>query len=400
MKMKSTEYIALSACTMMLTALGIDIMLPAFAEVRRHFGLGSESTATAQIIVFFFMGQVAQIVFGILSDRYGRLAMFRVGFPLYILSGIAAAFAPSLGWMYAARFLSGVGASAVFTTTIAGVRDRYVGDEMARIMSLVLTIFLFTPVIAPFLGLAILSVYSWQAVFLTPPLFAVIVFLWSLRLEESLPREKRVALNLRNTVQSIRKVLRNKIFLRYTAITTILFTALSSYVSSSEHIVGDIYGRPELFAWIFAAIGLLMSACAFLNSHLASRFGARSTIRFMLIVYTAVGALLLLLALTLGNPPDILLFFIGVAVLMAMNLTIEPNSSALALEPMGKTAGIAAAVYGTAFFFIGSALGAVISNLMVNSVMPIIVSFFLIGLVALLLVFTDPARNLHIPKAV
>lgn len=120
------------------------------------------------------MGQIAQIVFGALSDRYGRLAILRVGF--HMLGGIAAAFAPSLDLMLASRFVTGMGASAVLMTTIAGVRDRFVGNQMARVMSLVFTIFLSVPVIAPFLGLAILSVSTWQMVFLTPPLFAAIVF--------------------------------------------------------------------------------------------------------------------------------------------------------------------------------------------------------------------------------
>lgn len=102
--MKPGEFIALSACTMTLTALGIDIMLPAFGEVRKHFGLSTGSTDTAQIISFFFMGQVAQIVFGALSDRFGRIAILRIGFPLYIIGGIIAAMAPDLPTMLAARF--------------------------------------------------------------------------------------------------------------------------------------------------------------------------------------------------------------------------------------------------------------------------------------------------------
>ncbi len=96
------------------------------------------------------MGQVTQIIFGTLSDRFGRLAILRVGFPLYIVGGLAAALAPSLTLMCAARFVAGMGASAVFMTTIASVRDRFAGDQMARIMSFILTIFLFTPVLAPF----------------------------------------------------------------------------------------------------------------------------------------------------------------------------------------------------------------------------------------------------------
>ena len=387
--MKSAEFIALSACTMMLTALGIDIMLPALAELREHFGLKPESTATGQVIVFFFMGQVAQIIFGILSDRFGRLPILRVGFPLYIIGGIAATFAPSLELMFAARFLAGMGASAVFMTTIAGVRDRYVGDQMARIMSLIFTIFLFTPVLAPFLGLAILSVASWQMVFLTPPLFAVIVFLWSLRMEESLPREQRIPLRWTSIGQSIRKVISNRVFLRYTGVTTLLFTALSSYVSSSEHIVGEIYHRPELFAWIFAGIGLLMSLCSLLNSRLSSKYGARQSIRWLLVVYTIVAGLLVLFTFAVGDPPGMVLFFIAVALLLAINLAIEPNSSALALEPMGNMAGMASAVYGTSFFFIGATLGSVISQLMVIGVLPLVLSFFAIGVIAVFLVFSD-----------
>jgi DHA1 family bicyclomycin/chloramphenicol resistance-like MFS transporter len=116
MKMKTTEFIALSACTMMLTALGIDIMLPVFGEIREQFHLDENSTATAQIVVFFFLGQSAQIIFGALSDRFGRLAILHIGFPLYIIGGVAATYAPTMGLMFAARFVAGVGASAVLMT--------------------------------------------------------------------------------------------------------------------------------------------------------------------------------------------------------------------------------------------------------------------------------------------
>jgi DHA1 family bicyclomycin/chloramphenicol resistance-like MFS transporter len=260
---------------------------------------------------------------------------------------------------------------------------------MARIMSLIFTFFLFTPVFAPFLGWAILKVSSWQMVFLTPPLFAVIVFVWSLRLQESLPPEKRIQLNWTSIGGSIQKVLSNRTFLRYTSVTTLLFTALSSYVSSSEHIVGGIYGKPALFTWIFSGIGLVMSLFSFMNSHLSSRFGARRSIRALFIIYTVIGSGLLLLTLLSGDPPNMLLFFIGVGLLMSINLAIEPNGSALALEPMGNMAGMASAVYGTAFFSIGATLGSVISNLMVHHVFPLVFSFFIIGIMAAFLVFGD-----------
>lgn len=391
--MSPAEFISLSASTMMLTALGIDIMLPAFAELRQHFGLPADSTAPSQIISFFFMGQIVQIVFGVLSDRYGRITILRVGFPLYIIGGVAATFAPNLSLMLAARFFAGMGASAVFMTTIAGVRDRFVGNEMARTMSLIFTIFLFTPVLAPFLGLAILSIASWQTVFLTPPIFAVLVFLWSLRLEESLPPEQRVSLNWASVSHSVRKVIGNKTFLRYTAVTALLFTALSAYVASSEHIVGTIYGRPDLFPWIFAGIGLLMSCCSLINSRLSTRYGAKRSLKGLLVIYSSVGIILLVWTLVLGDPPDIIIFFICVALMLAINLAVEPNSSALALEPMAMVAGMASSIYGTLFFSLGSIMGSVISILLVDGVFPLVISFFTIGIISLVLAFTDRTKQ-------
>jgi MFS transporter, DHA1 family, multidrug resistance protein len=392
-KLSSMEFITLSACIMMLTALGIDIMLPAFANLREHFGLASNSTATSQIIGFFFMGQVAQLLFGILSDRFGRLSIYRIGFPLYIVGGLVAAFAPNFEVMLVARFFAGVGASAVFMTTIAGVRDRFAGDQMASIMSLIFTIFLFTPVVAPFLGMAILAVANWQLVFVTPPLFGFLVFLWSFRMEESHPAEKRVALSWFNVRQSVMEVLTNKVFLRYTLMTTLLFTALSTWVATSEHIVGEIYHQPNLFAWFFAGIGFLMSLCTYFNSHLTTKIGAKKSIKWLLIMYGFVATALFLITVFFGNPPSIVVLFIGLALLMAINIAIEPNSSALALEPMGDKAGVAASVYGTIFFFVGSTLSSAISYFIERSVFPLISAFFVIGIINLFLFFWAERRG-------
>lgn len=387
--MKQGEFIALSASSMTLTALGIDIMLPAFAELRMDFNLDPHSTETAKIISFFFLGQVAQIIFGTLSDRFGRLPILRIGFPLYIIGGIVAAFAPSLSLMLVARFIAGVGASAVFMTTVAGVRDRFVGNKMARIMSLIFTIFLFTPVVAPFLGAAILRLFSWKMVFLTPPLFALIVFVWSSRLEESLPKHKRISLNFSSIRKSLRHVLRNRTFLRYTAITTLLFTALSSYVASSEHIIGGLYGKPALFPWVFGGMGLLMALSTFANSYVSAKYGARRALKSLLFIYTLVAAALAILTVSFGNPPPMLLFFTAVTLMMSINLAVEPNSSALALEPLGNVAGIASSVYGTIFFSIGATLGSILSNLMHNSVSPLVISYLVIGISGLFLALTD-----------
>lgn len=391
---KSGEFIALTACMMMLTALAIDIMLPAFGELRSYFGLSPDSTATAQIVTFFFLGQAGQLIFGPLSDRFGRLAILRVGFALYIGGSVAAAFSPALNGMLAARFVVGLGAAALTVGAFAGVRDRFSGDKMARTMSLVMTIFLIVPVIAPLVGSAILSVAPWQAVFLTPALFAVVVFFWSFRLGESLPAERRVRLDAPTLIHSTRRVLSSGVFMRYTAIATILFSVFSSYVGSSERIIGELYGRPDLFIWIFAATGITMALFTFLNAPLVERFGTLRAMRGLMIAYVLVAALLLGLTLTQNGTPTMILFFALVALLQSLHVAVSANGGALALEPMGSTAGMAAAINGTAFFVFGSLIGSFIDGLLVDSALPLVAGYVIAGAIGLILAFsgrTTPA---------
>jgi len=157
--------------------------------------------------------------------------------------------------------------------------------------------------------------------------------------------------------------------------------------------VGEIYGKPELFAWIFAGMGAMMSMCALLNSRLSSLFGARRTIKWLLVIYTVVGAALLAFTWAFGDPPHMPLFFIAVTTMLAINLAVEPNSSALALEPMGNMAGMASAIYGTCFFFVGATLGSITSHLMTRGVFPLVLCFFVFGLISVLLAFSDPSET-------
>jgi DHA1 family bicyclomycin/chloramphenicol resistance-like MFS transporter len=378
-----TEFIVMMACIELLTALAIDIMLPTFDNLRQHFHLGAESTATARLVTFFFFGQFFQLVFGPLADRYGRIPVMRTGFALYLSGCIAMVFAPSMFWLLMARFVMGMGSSAMFVGVLASVRDRFVGNEMARAMSLIFTIFLIVPVVAPLLGAAILSVSNWQVVFLTPAFAAAIVFLWSLRLKESAPTNERTNFKPFMLFQSFREVFANSTFLRYTGITTILFAAFSSYVSSSERIVGTIYGRPHLFVYIFGAIGLCMSIFTFVNARIVQKLGARRTLRLLLSVYVSLAIILLAITLSSDGPIDLFVLFIIIGLLQSVNIAIEPNSSSLALEPMGDKAGMAASVYGTAYLVVGAFGGSIIDSLLIHSVVPLTIAYGVGGLLAL-----------------
>ena len=388
--MGTPEYIGLMAGIMLLTDLAIDIMLPTFEAVRQHFKLGETSTATAQIVTFFFVGQLGQLAFGFFTDRFGRLPVLRVGFLLYIAGCLSAGLAASFAGLLVARFVTGLGASALFVSAIACVRDRFSGEAMARTMSLILTIFLMVPVIAPLLGTWILANAGWQMVFLSPALFALLFWGWSWRLEESRPIGTQALSSLSSLIVLIGQVCRNRIFFRYTALTTILFAGFSSFIGSSERLVGKIYQRPNLFVFIFASVGLTMALFTFLNAQLVSRFGMRRTVRALSLTYWLVAGVLLGLTVSSQGLLPMSLFFGLVALLQGINVAIEPNSSSLALQPMNQTAGLAASIYGTSYLVVGALAGSIIDRLLTGSVTALSITYFVGGLVALLLARTDP----------
>lgn len=381
------EFISLMACIMLLTALAIDIMLPAFTAIRQQFGLGKESTETARLVTFFFLGQLGQLAFGPMADRYGRLLVLRLGFLLYISACITTVLVTDFSALLIARFVTGLGSSAMFVSAIACVRDRFKGDAMAKTMSLIMTIFLIVPVVAPLLGAMILRFTSWQIVFLTPPFFALIFFLWSLRLPESMPDNTDTVSGGASLIKAIREVFSNSTFVRYSAMTTILFGAFSSYVGSSERIIGTIYQQPQLFVFIFGAIGASMALFTFLNARIVARLGAHQTLRILLGCYFAMAGLLFVMVFFWEEKPNIFVLFSLIGLLQSINLAIEPNSSALALEPMGERAGMAASIYGTSYLVVGASVGSLIDSLLVDSVKPLAIAYVVGGGLAFMLGF-------------
>ena len=364
-------------------------MLPAFAELRKHFLLESNSTETAKLISYFFMGQITQIFFGYLTDRKGRLPVLRLGAIFYILCGFATVFVTSLNWMFAFRFFSGMGAAAVCMTAIASVRDRFSGDDMARVMSFVLTILLLTPIFAPALGAFVLKFYSWKAVFLIPPIFAILIFIWSFRINESLAVEARTSENFMNTLIKLKGVLTNLHFMRYTIAATLIFSILSCYISSYERIVGEFYQKPALFPLIFGSMGILLAAFSLSNSHFSKKYGAKNMLQIYLFAYVGFAIVLFLVTYFLGDPPQMTIFFILISIMLGLTLAADPNSSSIALEYMGANAGLAASVYGTIFFFGGSAIGSLVSNNLAAGLFPLALAALVFSTISLILVKTD-----------
>ncbi len=232
----SAEFTLFLAATMSMTALGVDIMLPAFGAIRAEFGLAPDATEVARVVTAYFFGiAIGQVFYGPVADYFGRKRTLLFAGSLYATGGVLAALAPSLGLLLAARFLWGLGAAGGRVIVGAIVRDVYEGDRMARAMSLVFSIFILVPVFAPALGALILRFTDWPWVFAFCAVWGVGILMWSRRLPETLAPENRLAdLTFARLKVAGRFVVSNRITAGHTLALAVLFGVFTSYLASAE----------------------------------------------------------------------------------------------------------------------------------------------------------------------
>ncbi len=393
-----TEFIAMLAAIMASTALGIDLMLPAFGDIREAFGLAADSTAVAGIVTAYFIGlALAQAVWGPVADRFGRKPTLYAGLALYAIGALASALSPSLPALYAARFVWGMGSAGPRVMALAVVRDSYEGEAMATVMSFIMAIFVLVPVVAPSLGAAILTIASWRWVFGFGVIYAGVLAVWTLRLPESLHPEHRLELHLGRVAQAARYVVGNRQTLGYTLVLTVLFGVFSSYLASSEIIFGDVYDRADLFPFIFGGIAAVMGIAMTGNGLVVARFGVRRLVHAAMIGFTLVGGLMLVLALASGGAPPLGVFIAILAFQLMLYSLIFPNSNTIAMDPMGSVAGMAAAVIGMVSIAGGALLGSLLDRAFDGTVVPISSGFLLAGLASLAITFWSERGRLFQP---
>ena len=373
------ELIAMLAMATALTALGIDLMLPAFDEIRADFDLGAGSTAVTGLVTAYFVGLGAGTVFyGPLADHKGRRWTMRLGLAIYLVGALLAAVAPSLAMVLVARFLWGMGAAGPRVVALAIVRDRFEGDAMSRTMSSLMAVFLLVPVLAPSLGAAVLEVAPWRWLCVLCAVSAVLVALWTRRLPETLAAEHRIPdLRFHRVQTAARLVVSNRMAVAYAAATVALYGVFASYLGSSEAIVGQALDSESSFPLVFGALAGAMGVAAVLNGRIVSRFGTASMVRGALAVYVVTTVVLLALAVATDGQPSLAAFMPVMALLLASHAQLLPNLNTLAMAPMAAVAGTASSVIGAAQLTIGAVLGGVLDRFFDGTILPLSIGFVL-----------------------
>ncbi|MEQ1820559.1 MAG: multidrug effflux MFS transporter [Terricaulis sp.] len=370
------ELVAMVASLSALNALAIDIMLPALPQIGASFNLTDDNDRQLVVVCYVALFGISQLVYGPLADAFGRRSVLIYALGIYIAGSILCVFAPNFELFLAARALQGVGAAATRVIATAVVRDVTEGRRMAQVMSMAMTVFMIVPIVAPSLGQLILFVAPWRWIFGALLIYALIVLAWALlRLPETLAPENRRPFNPPAIIGAYAMVLRERQTVGYMIATTFVTACLFGYITSSEQLFVDVYNLGPAFPLAFASIAIAISFGTFMNSRLVVRHGMRRLSHIMIIGFT-LGALALALIAQLGLA-TFPVFTAMLALTFAMFGLIASNFNALAMEPVGRVAGSASAIYGAVTATGGAIIGAIIGRAFDGTIVP-----FAIGLAA------------------
>jgi DHA1 family bicyclomycin/chloramphenicol resistance-like MFS transporter len=384
---RGAEFIALMAFTMSLVALSIDAMLPAFSWMARDLNVAAENDIQLVVSLLFIGMAVGQLFYGPLSDSIGRKPAIFIGFAVFILGSLLSMFATEFSMMLAGRVLQGVGAAGPRTVTVALIRDRFHGSEMARIMSFIMTIFILVPIFAPALGQAILVVAGWRWIFGAFVVLALSTSIWlALRQAETLPSERRMAFTLSNAVLACREVLKSRIAMVYTLVAACVSGAFLGYLNSCQQIFQVQYGQGMLFPVYFGGLALAVGAAALLNSGMVMRFGMHTLANRALLWMMAFSWILLLLVWLHAGHPPLWLFIANCLALFFCIGILFGNLNSIAMEPLGHVAGTAAAVIGSFTTLLAVLLSYLIGQAYDGSLFPLAAGFVSLTTVSVLLV--------------
>jgi MFS transporter, DHA1 family, multidrug resistance protein len=390
------EFVALMALMMGLTALAVDIMLPALGEIGRALNV-TEPNHRQLVITYYLVGfSVGQLVFGPLSDRIGRKRPLAAGLVVFAIADVVALITSDATILFLARTAQGFGAAAPRVIALAIIRDRYAGRRMAQVMSFVMMAFVLMPILAPAIGQSVMQFVIWRGVFAVLLVVCLIALLWSqLRLRETRPETARAAVPLREAVATI---LSSRQTVGYATAFSCNFGVMMSYIASAEQVFIDIYQLGQGFPLVFASVSSALILAAFVNSRLVLRHGMRRVSHLALIGFLCVCAGMALA----GFPerPPLLLFCLVMGMTFFCFGLIAPNFNALAMEPMGSVAGTASSFVGFYTTGVGTFFGWLVGQSFDGTVRPLVIGFSLLGTLSLVCVLITERFKLARPSQI
>ncbi|MDX1399727.1 MAG: multidrug effflux MFS transporter, partial [Oceanospirillum sp.] len=336
------EFVALLALLMSMVALAIDAVLPAMSVIGEDFSVVHAEDLQWIVGILFAGLAFGQILYGPLSDSFGRKPAIYLGLIIFLIGSLVSAFAESYEMMLVGRFIQGIGASGPKVVAVALVRDRYAGRAMARVMSFVMAVFIIMPAIAPSIGAGVLMVADWRGIYEFFVVLSLVALIWfAIRQPETLVKEKRIPLSFGNVWRNSKETMTHKVTLGYIVGAGLIFGAFVSYLSTAQLLFKEVFQIDKTFPLYFAVLALSVGAASFMNGRLVMRFGMKLLAnRALIVMFSAAVSFLVLLTLMDGVVPIGVFMLFGAVIFGCIGLLFG-NMNALAMEPLGHIAGVA-----------------------------------------------------------
>ena len=340
----------------LLTAIGpsgIDMYLPALPAIASGLG-ASPQAAQASLMAFYLALGAGQLVAGPLSDQWGRRPPVLAGLGLFMAASAGCALAPDLHWLVAFRLLQGLGACAGMVTPRAVVRDLHAGAEATRLLSLLMTVYTVSPILAPLAGSVVAGAWGWRAVFwVLAAVGATGIALVTFALPESRPLHARQASGFGPALRGYALLLRDRRFLAPALLASTSLAAFFVYVANSSFVFTRHHGlSSRTYALLFAlnALGFVVGTAV--GPRFTARVGVARSLRTAVALQAAsVGVLAVCLALGVDS---LALLVLLLAIAFGLNSLVVPSCFVLAMQHHPQHAGSASALIG-AFNFAGGA---------------------------------------------
>jgi MFS transporter, DHA1 family, multidrug resistance protein len=330
----------------------IDTYLPSFPTIVKDFHTTASLVQISLTACLLGLG-AGQLFIGPLSDVKGRRKPLLLFLCLYLLASLTCSFSPNIYFLIVARFVQGFSAAGGLVVSRAIVRDLFSGKELTKFFTLIVLVGNLGPIVAPIAGGAILSFTKWNGVFIVLACIgAILIFMVSLKLPETLPPEKRVPSNLPQLMSNFGSLFKEREFMGYAFTQGFTTAGIFAYVSGIPFVYQNIYHvSPQQFSLLFGVNGLGLIIGSQLVGRLADHISERTFLKIGLGISIAAGAILLI-ALLLKAP--LIAVAIPIFFFVSSISIIGTTSFALAIESQGHIAGSASALLGLLPFVLGS----------------------------------------------
>jgi len=267
---------------------------------------------------------------------------------------------------------------------------------MARIMSFVTVVFILVPVVAPAMGKFVLDYYNWHGIFYIQVIISVLVSAWFWKRQpETLSVENKKVFSRKGFISEFKELIKHKKTIGFTIIQGFITGSFMVYLSSSQQIFQNQYNLKEEFPFIFAGLAISIGSAVFLNGILVIKHGMEKLVAVALISFFVVSVTYVGLFYNSPNP-DVRVLLLFFALQFFSIGFLFGNLRALAMEPVGHIAGIAAAVTGFISTIMAVPISIYIGQFISETALPLFVGFSICSALAVSLLYylkTDEKRG-------